>query len=431
MLKKIFILALLISLIFPFEVNQIDAASTTLSKTVEFFIGQSNTVHSVNNEQFSFYFNNVNLPETPTIKSAIVEIDGISYNNSGNQIINIDLKPGIDAAGLGKDYIIGGTAKPKPFIIKYDAWQNGAGPVSNIVFSNTVYDYTLYLKGSSEGGAISFSIASAKLILTYDSSSSGANFLKTNKFFISQEKDPVLSNTETKRDFSITIPESSPEARSVFIEVSGVAKGTGAANTIQLSVVKEGLPVYNTYNIDLSALAANSKFVARYDMTSLFGPADYPISNYSLYIKNSFDTYLLNAKLIATYKYSTNTGGLPIKGELISSTFDTGVAGGAAFNSLIWKGSSNGGKVRMQIATSDNAAGPWDPDLDFKGPSCSGGASDVYLMDSPGEPVEIMCPEINNNKKFFRYKVILCSNDCNSAGDFNPEVTEVVVNWSR
>lgn len=428
----------IILLIFPFELNKTEAASTTFAKTVEFFIGQDGTVRG-NGEQFSFYFNNINLSETPTVKSAIVEINGVSYNNSGNQTINVDLKQGILSADSGVDYVLGGTTKPKPFTVKYDAWQGGAGSIANIILPDTIYDYTLYLKDTSAAGSVSFSIASAKLILTYNYSVSGANFLKTNKFFISQEKNLTPANSEIKRDFSITIPESSPETRSVFVEVSGVAKGTGVNNNIQLSVVKEGLPVYNTYNIDLGILAASSKFIMGYDMTSLIGPADFPIGNYSLYVKNSFDAYLLNAKAVVTYKYSVNIGNLPVKGELISSTFDTGIAEGAAYNSLMWKGDLNGGQVGqvgLQIAASNCLNGKTNPPScddagtwSFEGPQCNSATSYTPAANTT-IPIEIACALSHNNKRYFRYKVIICSSaNCADSGSINPEVTEVVVNW--
>lgn len=429
LLKKFIAVLTIGLLIFPFELNQTEAASTTLSKTVEFFIGQESMVHTVNGEQFSFNFDNVNFPETPTVKSAIIEINGISYNNSGDQTITVELKQGTEGSIAGTDYILGATTKPKPFTIKYDAWQGGAGPMSNIVLPNTAYEYTLYLKGASAGGAISFSIASAKLTITYNSSSSGSDFLKKTNFFISQEKIMIPSDSEIKRDFSISISESSPEARSVFVEVSGIAKGSGTNNTIQLSVVKEGLPIYNTYYIDLSLLPANSKFIARYDMTALVDPADFPVGNYSLYIKNSFDTYILGAKAIITYKYSVITGNLPAKGELISSTFDTGADGGAAYNSLTWKGNLNGGftgQVSLQIAASNSITGPWL----FEGPDCTSGS--IYITDADTPiPIETDCAPSHNNKRYFRYKVIICSAvDCATSGSINPQVDEVVVNWS-
>lgn len=419
--KKIFIVSLAISLIFPFEFNQTEAASTTLTKTAEFFVGQDGNVRT-DGSQFSFYFTNVIIPEAnPAIKSAIVEINGVSYNDFGSQTVNVDLEQGAAAAGAGTDYTLAGTAKARFFTLKHDA--SGA-------INPAITDYTLYLAGKSAAGSRAFSLFSAKLIITYNSSASGANFLKTNKFFISQEKNPTPGNSEISRNFSLTISEKNPEMRSVFVEVSGIAKGSGTNNTIQLSVVKEGLPIYNTYNIDLSLLAANSKFIARYDMSGLIGANDFPgTDNYTLYVKNSFDAYLLSAKAMVTYKYSENVGGLPPSGYVISSTIDTGIEKGAAYNSLMWKGSLNSGEVGqvgLQIAASASITGPWS----FEGPDCTSNSKYAADANTP-IPIELTCAANHNNKRYFRYKVVICSSaNCADSGSVNPEVDEVVVGWS-
>lgn len=420
---KISVLLIFSLLLFPLQLNKIEAASTTLSKTVEFFVEQDAIVRA-SGEQFSFYFNNVIIPETPTVKSAIIEINGVSYNNSGNQTINVDLQQGATAAGAGTDYALAGTTKPKPFTIKYDAWQNGAGSMQNITAAR-FYDYTLYLKEASAGGTGAYSISSAKLILTYSHPASGTNFLKTNKYFIDQKIGQTSSGTEISKDFNLTISEQTPEIRSVFVEIGGIAKGSGAG-TIEASVVDQGNPAnYTSYNLDLSSSQSTAKFLVLYDASSKILSSDFPGNkNYTLYLKGTgFDTNLWSAKLIVTYKYS-ETGGLPISGYVISSTVDTEIAQGAGFNSLMWKGNLNGGKIRLQIATSDLSTGPWT----FTGPDCT---VNTFYEPLPDTPEEIKCYSDHNNKQYFRYKVILCSNDCISAGTNNPEMTDVVVNWAK
>lgn len=120
------------------------------------------------------------------------------------------------------------------------------------------------------------------------------------------------------------------------------------------------------------------------------------------------------------------TGAFQATGFLISSTFDTGETQGVAYNSIMWKGALNGGKVKMQIATSSASTGSWN----FLGPDCS---SSTYYESAADSPAEILCASdaYHNNKQFFRYKITICSNsDCSARGSASPEVTGVIVNWS-
>ena len=75
---------------------------------------------------------------------------------------------------------------------------------------------------------------------------------------------------------------------------------------------------------------------------------------------------LTNAGSTANFVYtkyaSVTVGGYPASGTLESSVFDTSVSTGAAYNSLIWKGSLGAGetgKVRLQLTTDAEGDGPW------------------------------------------------------------------------
>lgn len=126
-------------------------------------------------------------------------------------------------------------------------------------------------------------------------------------------------------------------------------------------------------------------------------------------------------------KYAMVTvGGYPETGTLESSVFDTGVPTGAAYNSLIWKGTlgtGETGKVRLQLATDVEGDGPWT----YYGSDCSAG---TYYDTSANTPIEI-CSSIHNNKRYFRYKVTICSaTNCVDTGSDTPQVDDVIVNWS-
>lgn len=439
-IKKYFVLAVLILISISFKSDQTEAVSNKLVKTVEFFVGQDSAIRT-SGEQFSFYFNNVFISETPAVKSAIIEINGVSYNNVGTQTMNVDLQQGTAMSGAGVDYNLGATSRLRTFSLKYDGWQKGLGPMSNINIPGT-YDYTLYLKGVSADGTGSFSISSAKLILTYEHSSLETDLVKTTKFFVEQKSNNISDGTENSKDFSISISEEQPEIKSVFIEVSGNAKG-GGAGTIEISVTDQGLGAnYAVYNLDLSPLSGKSKFTIFYDAITNIVSSDFPDTKYyTLYFKGTgFDTDLLRAKIIVTYKYSTAIAGLPVSGYIISSTIDTQIVKGAAFNALMWQGNLNGGKVRLQIATSNCPGGQSDYPLcsignwgdintPYAGPDC---ASATYYEPLPDEPATITCANIHNNKRYFRYKAILCSSaDCATSGLSTPEITDIIVNWSE
>ena len=258
------------------------------------------------------------------------------------------------------------------------------------------------------------------------------DFSKTVKFFIIQKKEAVIDGVEINKNFTISIAENNPQITSAFIEIKGIA--TAGATTTGIINVKTDSNPYISHSIEVSA--APKKFNITYDITSIISP-DFPgisgSKNYMLYIRNdNFDTTNLNAKLILTYKYTKSTGTLPVSGSIISSTFDTEINNGAAYNSISWKGNLNGGIVRFQLATSECSNGATNyPTCDtgswiFKGPDC---ISNDYYQGLPNTPYRIKCIE-HNNKRYFRYKIMLCSDNCVISGSNNPTVTDIIVNWS-
>ena len=148
----------------------------------------------------------------------------------------------------------------------------------------------------------------------------------------------------------------------------------------------------------------------------------------------SGDTYcfrLTNAGSTTNFVYTRYTratvAGYSATGTLESSTFDTGITDGAAYNSILWTGALNSGKVKLQIATSNSSSGPWN----YAGPGVSCDTSTFYepAAGTPSE-IDLACASIQN-KRYFRYKAILCSaSDCSSSGSNTPQVDDVIVNWS-
>lgn len=121
--------------------------------------------------------------------------------------------------------------------------------------------------------------------------------------------------------------------------------------------------------------------------------------------------------------YSVRTSWIPVaaSGTLDSNIFDTGVAGGAQFNSILWQGSQPAGtEMYFQLATSNSSSGSWA----FIGPD--GTANTFYQSAGPGISIPLSYA-YHNNQRFFRYRLILFSDAGRTA---TPRVDRVIVNWS-
>lgn len=109
-------------------------------------------------------------------------------------------------------------------------------------------------------------------------------------------------------------------------------------------------------------------------------------------------------------------------GSLVSSTFDTGSSGGVVYNTIMYQGSKpTGTEVKFQLAVSDSSEGPWN----FSG--YDGTDTTYYTPTGPNIP-RALNPVLYNNKRYFRYKIIMTSD---AYRDQTPQVDRVIVNWSR
>lgn len=161
---------------------------------------------------------------------------------------------------------------------------------------------------------------------------------------------------------------------------------------------------------------------------------------------NAGTTYYYKAFAKDTYGNYSRPSAKSILGNVISPVFDTGVVNGATFDSIMWKGAlgvGNSGKVKFQFAASDCANGATNA------PTCNAGTWSYYGGDTCGSfdwfdplqsdtPVELrglglsapLCHAAWNNKRYFRYKVQLCSDDCLVAGIDTPVVSDVIISWA-
>lgn len=113
---------------------------------------------------------------------------------------------------------------------------------------------------------------------------------------------------------------------------------------------------------------------------------------------------------------STSTFGI-----LESTPFDTGVAGGAQINSIVWKGDLPvGTSVYFQLAASNSSTGPWT----FNGPDGTGNS--YYGPSTPNYSLSLDY-SLFNDKRYFKYKVFMYSDNTRLK---TPLISDVIVNWS-
>ncbi len=122
----------------------------------------------------------------------------------------------------------------------------------------------------------------------------------------------------------------------------------------------------------------------------------------------------------SSYKVVTSWVATSTSGTLDSTTFDTGVSGGAQINSVLWQGTQPAGtSVKFQFATSNASNGPWT----YIG---SDGTGSSYYTGGPGVSIAVDY-KLHNDKRYFRYRITLVSNQAQTQ---TPQVDDVIVNWS-
>lgn len=123
----------------------------------------------------------------------------------------------------------------------------------------------------------------------------------------------------------------------------------------------------------------------------------------------------------SSYKVATDWYSSSTQGWLESAVFDTGVVGGAKFNSITWRGEKPlGTSVKFEFAAALYENGPWN----YEGPFDTETTS--LNPDSKSYSAKFDF-NLFNNARYFKYKIILISN---TSQTLSPVVEEVIVNWS-
>ncbi len=265
---------------------------------------------------------------------------------------------------------------------------------------------------------------------------SAVDRIKTSEHFVASSAAPVSGAFNSSFTFYIgdDLSGVSNPVKSLYFKASGVYTGGGS---LSFSLDSDAA---TTKTFTLPTVSAPTPFEILYkDPSNKISPTSGGSYSYTLNVSPSGVTiYGLGAKLVETHRYKPPAcGGFPATGELTSRVFDTGTEG-AAYNSVMWEGTLPANtKVRFQLATSDCANGAADyPTCSAEswnfigGESCSSSAYYEPLVD---EAMEIGCFANHNNKRYFRYKAVLCSDalsGCVAGGSNTPQITDIVISWS-
>lgn len=123
----------------------------------------------------------------------------------------------------------------------------------------------------------------------------------------------------------------------------------------------------------------------------------------------------------SNFKVKTSWVATSTSAIIESATFDTGVGGGAQINSFYFEGElPNGSSANFQFAVSNSTSGPWT----YFGPS---GTGSYYTPNHQGFPRTKVDFVLHNNMRYFRYKILLMSDQ---AQRNSPVIEKVVVDWS-
>ncbi len=171
---------------------------------------------------------------------------------------------------------------------------------------------------------------------------------------------------------------------------------------------------------------ARMKYKGTASPQSITGLTNGTLYFFRVYARDTSGNYTAH---VSTEEVSATPTGVVNKAAtstLTSSIFDTGVTFGAAYNSIMWKGLLPAGpKVRFQFSVSNDLSLTWNY---FGGNSC--GALDWFDPLGPDLAIELKCPTQFNNKRYFRYKIQLCSSaNCTDPSPDTPRVTDIIVNW--
>ena len=416
-MHKISLTAIIFFLLFITSGAFVRAA--TQVKTLDFYAYDSDTaISSSTTQDFTISIGDAVTGIPTPVKSAQFTVRGV-YTGGGTLELTID-------SANSETFTLPSVGSATPFSLLYE-------DTASIIAPTATGDYT-YTLGITPSGVTLYGF-SATLDLTHEFQPPPCpdgppenEKVKSANFYIYDSETAVSTIQST--DFSIYIGDDisgiTDPIKSALFTITGVYTGSG---TVRLTVDGSSAQTFTLPPVSAAATPFSLLFE---DTENIMSPTTAGTYTYTFaLLPTTVTLYGLSATLTLTYQHKPPTcQAYPIVGELTSAVFDTtGMAAGAAYNSILWNGSfqSGTGKVRFQLATSGSPTGPWNY---IGGGTCTN--ADWYDPGFPDTPVEITCaPTHHNNDRYFRYKVQLCSaNDCIATGYNTPRIDEVVVNWS-
>lgn len=406
------------------------------ARTTETFITSSEgAVTSAITRDFTLYIGDQIAGVTDPVKSVYVAVSGV-YDGSGSVTLSVDGNPASE-----QTYTLPNASEPTQFEIIYVDPTGSIAPVSA-----GSYDHSFTIDPS---GVTLFGLA-AKAIETHEyvapSCPDGASAnekVKTSEFLVESSTDEVTD--PIVRSFTLYIGDAISgivdSMKSGYFLIQGVYDGSGS-----LDVSLDGYPLTET-SFSLPNASEPAEFELLYHDGGNIAPTSAGSYERALALNpgGTLVLYGLGIRFVETHQYAPpSCGGMPVKGELYSAVFDTtGRPEGPAYNALLWKGTLGGpglneGRVRFQLAASECANGATNP------PTCSAGtwsfiggdtcsSGDWFDPGAPDMPYDLSktaCVASWNDKRYFRYAVEICSDECTLAGGYTPTVEEVIVNWS-
>jgi len=408
-------------------------------KTTETMVADSDIAVSTNQSYpFTLYIGDDLTGVTNPIKSIHFTTSGV-YTGGGTITFMID-----GDGATSKTFTLPNVgATPTPFEIDYKDSSNKINPSSA-----GSYSYSLNFNPSGVPGVTIYGLG-IKMSETHRyvppacTDGSPANEkIKTTETMVADSD--IAVSTNQSYPFTLYIGDDltgvTNPIKSIHFTTSGVYTGGG---TITFMIDGDGA-TSKTFTLP-NVGATPTPFEIDYkDSSNKINPSSAGSYSYSLNFNPSgvpgVTIYGLGIKMSETHRYKPpSCAGMPIYGDLISAIFDsTGSADGAGYNSVMWKGVLGGpglnqGHVRFQFAAADDSAGPWTY---IGGATCSSG--DWFDPGASDTAVELLGTGINaetcrlawNNKRYFRYKIRICSDDCVVAGTYTPTVDDVIVSWA-
>jgi len=235
----------------------------------------------------------------------------------------------------------------------------------------------------------------------------------------SGQEEGIVNNVSYKRYFKVF---------SVYRDSNGNISGSGTIdpNTLKvISFIEYGLNYNSSSSLTFYLTrSANNRIIQQTDWSGgagYAGPVPHP--------DNKFDSQTnINYSTEGQITMATTT----IDAELTSSIIDTGIVGGAGFNSLLWQGSKNNGSVKIMIASSNSSNGPWTyygcitvPSSCLDSNNWTTSSSSVASLDpNVSLPLPFSGDMSPQNERYIRYKVFL------STSGTSPQINDIIINWS-